>query len=244
MGEYDTLRTCSIGPASFTLSHYTYSRKGIVKADAGRIGDEISVEAEGWIRAESGSAFAAALTAARTAFQASGQPLTITGVGGIVELTIAPAQFVEGGPHIDYSFADGDSMFEKKVKITFGGKTASDSGDGSGDDGGGGGGGSGDSSLSEKVSTAEMEDGREQIQVSGDLAGAELGGADAFRGSGRKGHVHDRHQQDERPAAGGGERGPGQGSQRHGQPARGDGCGNPSKDDHRHGGLSDRGQPV
>lgn len=163
MGAFDSLMSCSIGPASFQLDRYNVRVEPVTEEGRGRVGRRVRVEGEGYISAATPAAFTAALSAVRTAFDGSGQTLRITGIGGEVEYELTSGASLDGGPHYGYSIdaaPTGGAALHRRVRFTVEADTAP------ADTGGGGGG-----EPQYEVSIETRPDGLQRITRRGTLTG-------------------------------------------------------------------------
>jgi hypothetical protein len=120
MGDFDSIQRISLGPAQFQLRTYMPRWTPIIKDGVGRVGTDFYMTGEGWIEAATPADFATAVQSVRDAFNVSGQPVVVYGLGSVELFRINPAECMEAGPHIGMELLDqsDDAGLMQRVKYT------------------------------------------------------------------------------------------------------------------------------
>lgn len=109
-------------------------KRSPVLGDSGvRLGTRIEVSGEGVLTADTPADFAAAIGDLVAATDQAAQDVVITGLGGVVIVSLLAAQCVENGPQVEIELSDGTAPLQQKIKFKATGATAG-TGDSEGDD--------------------------------------------------------------------------------------------------------------
>jgi hypothetical protein len=120
MADFDSLHRISLGPATFQLVKYMPKWTPEIKDGVGRTGTIFSMTGEGYIQADTLSAFATALNNVRDAFNVSGQSVVVYGPNNTEEFRINPADCNDQGPHVGLELLDqtDDTAMMRTVRFT------------------------------------------------------------------------------------------------------------------------------
>lgn len=108
----DTILSLVVGPYTFALHEYK-RQETPVRRDAGRTGTKVKLSGEGYVDGETLAALNSAIRDLDKAFRMGGQDVSITTIGGNVELLMPASACADGGPHVDFVFEGGDNALQR-----------------------------------------------------------------------------------------------------------------------------------
>ena len=140
------------------LESYSYAETPIVEDGLGRTLTAIKAEGTGFLDTVDETTLAAAIAAISAVTTVSGTPLTITGIGGVVQHQVLPPTCVDGGPHVGFDVLEqNSSVHHREIKFTLSAKTI------------------GSSALNVyKKRIVTLPDGRERVTQTGSLSGGNV----------------------------------------------------------------------